>query len=134
MTSDRIPAAGPVTLVHDQTERLVAHTVEVAATRATRRKGLLGRTALDRSSGLLIVPCLSVHTAFMQFPIDVAFIGRDGRVLRAVHNLPPWRIAVCLRAHAVVELAAGVLREKRIHCGDRLSFGPPPSAAARLDA
>ena len=38
-----------------------------------------------------------VHTAFMRFPIDVIFVSREGRVLRIVHDLGPWRIAASFR-------------------------------------
>ncbi|MCC3262927.1 DUF192 domain-containing protein [Paenibacillus polymyxa] len=34
----------------------------------------------------------------------MAFIGRDGRVVRLRRALAPWRVALCLRAVAVVEM------------------------------
>ena len=98
-----------MTLICDRTQDTVATSVEVASTRQDRRKGLLGRDGLDPGAALVLSPCAAIHTAFMRFPIDAVFLRRDGRVVRIVRNLQPWRVALSVRAHAVVELAAGVI-------------------------
>jgi len=73
---------------------------------ADRLKGLLGRARPPaKGLGLWIYPCRSVHTFGMKFPIDVAFISIDGKVCRLIRNLKPCRVAICLRAYSVVELA-----------------------------
>jgi len=79
--------------------------VAVAATRAHRRRGLLGR---DGTAGLLVlVPCRQVHTFGMRFPIDVAFVARDGRVLH-VGSLRPGRVSRPVwRSRFVLEGPAG---------------------------
>ncbi len=56
----------------------------------------------------------------MKFAIDVAFVDRDGRILRARQSVRPWRIQAAFRAFAVVELAAGVLERSDTRTGDRL--------------
>ena len=104
-------------LVNQRTGDTVASVVEIAATRATRRKGLLGRASLDPSAALILSPCFAVHTAFMQFAIDVAFVSREG-VVRKIVSLPPWRMAADVGASAVVEFAAGAARGLRV--GDRI--------------
>jgi uncharacterized membrane protein (UPF0127 family) len=109
-------------LVLDRTRTAVATAVEVARTRRERRRGLLGRTLLDPSEGLVLAPCAAIHTAFMRFPIDVVFLDGDGRAVRVVHRLQPWRIAVSLKARSVVELAAGTLERHPVEIGDRLSL------------
>jgi uncharacterized membrane protein (UPF0127 family) len=43
----------------------------------------------------------------MKFTIDVVFLDRDLRVLKAVPELVPWRTAGCRGARAVLELPAG---------------------------
>ena len=58
---------------------------------------------------MIIAPCNSIHTFFMRFPIDAAFVDRQGVVLKASTELVPWRIALSLRAFAVIELPAGTL-------------------------
>ena len=37
-------------------------------------------------------------------------------------NVGPWRLSGCLRAHSVLELAAGSIRETQTMPGDRLSL------------
>ena len=111
----------PVMLVNERTRVPIATEVEVAETRATRRRGLLGRDRLDPTAALVLTPCVAVHTAFMRFPIDVVFLDRDGCAVKLVSDLVPWRIAAATRAHSVVELAAGSLRRHAITVGDRLS-------------
>jgi uncharacterized protein len=56
----------------------------------------------------------------MQFAIDVAFVDRDGQVLRLKTSVRPWRLAFALGAFAVVELGAGELRRANTQRGDRL--------------
>jgi uncharacterized protein len=111
-------------LLNERTGDLVASAVELAATRETRRKGLLGRNGLDAGAALVLTPCCSIHTAFMRFPIDVAFVDRDGRVIRFVRDLKPWNIAVSVRARAAIEFAAGSLRARDVRLGDRLYVRP----------
>ena len=108
-------------LVNRRTGKAIVSAVEVASTRASRRRGLLGRDALDGDAALILTPCCAVHTAFMRFAIDVVFVSRDGEVLRIVRDLPPWRAACSPRAHAVVELAAGTLGARDLAVGDVVS-------------
>jgi uncharacterized membrane protein (UPF0127 family) len=107
-----------------RTEHVVASAVEVANTRATRRKGLLGRDSLDLAAALVLSPCCSIHTAFMRFPIDVAFVDREGTVTRIVRDMGPWRMAIAPRAHTVVEFAGGCLSRRDVLVGDRLYLSP----------
>ena len=107
-------------LRNERTGGLVATSVERATTRAERKRGLLGRDGLEPSSALWLEPCLAVHTAFMRFAIDIVFIDKQGRAVKIVENVPPWRIAVAVRAHAVIEMAAGSLRGCGVAIGDRL--------------
>jgi uncharacterized membrane protein (UPF0127 family) len=105
-------------LMNARTAKVVAEQIEMADTRESRRKGLLGRDRLDASAALILRPCFSVHTVGMRFPIDVLFVDRDGVIVRVVRNLVPWRIAAAWGAHAVVEVAAGTAAD--VQRGDRL--------------
>ncbi len=115
---------GSVTLMNGRTRRLVASDVELALTRASRRRGLLGREGFDPCAALILVPCAAVHTAFMRFAIDVVFVDRHGRTLKIVRELAPWRIALSPLAHSVIELAGGSLRSRDVSIGDRLYLAP----------
>ena len=118
-----------VALVNQRTGTPIATSVERALTRATRRRGLLGRDGLEAGRALMLEPCPAVHTAFMRFAIDVVFMDREGYAVKIVRNLVPWRIAVAPRAHAVVEMAAGTLDHLDLSVGDRLFLSTETSCA-----
>ncbi len=79
-----------------------------------RLGGLLAREPLQPHEALYLAPCNSVHTFFMRYPIDVAFLDGSGRVLKLVADLQPWRIAACGGARAVIELRSGEASRWRI--------------------
>ena len=114
----------PLVLVNRQTAETISTLVEVAATRRTRRRGLLGRRGMKPSEALILAPCCAIHTAFMHFAIDVIFVDARGRVLKIVRELPPWRMAMAPRAHAVIELAAGSLKSRALQVGDAVDLAP----------
>ncbi len=110
-------------LVNRRNGAVLARQVERAVSVRARLRGLLGRTALPEGAALVIEPCTSIHTFFMRFPIDVAFVARDGRVLRAISDLRPWRATRLYPAAAlVVELPAGTLQRTQTRDGDGLDF------------
>jgi len=100
---------------------------EVARSFRRRIKGLIGRSLQEFSQGeaLWIVPCDGVHTFGMRFPIDVAYLDAQGRVLRIYHHLAPFRLAaLSFRAKSVLELPPGVLAQTNTNVGDLLEFNP----------
>jgi uncharacterized membrane protein (UPF0127 family) len=108
-------------LINQANNTPVVEQLLVAETLSERMRGLLGRRALPKDTGLLIRPCRSIHMWFMRFPIDAAFLDADLRVLRTVRGLRPWRLAFAPRkTHCVLETAAGVL--DRLKTGDRLAL------------
>ena len=117
-------------IINARTNDMLARDVELADTRRARRRGLLGRDGLARSSALVLSPCFMIHTAFMRFPIDVVFVDRHGLVRKVVRNLPPWRIAVAPGARLAIELSGGVLGSDDVRVGDRLDVTPGPKAVA----
>lgn len=57
---------------------------------AERLRGLLGTDEL--ATPVALVDCSSIHTFGMRYPIDVALVRSDGRVLRSWRGLPPGRV------------------------------------------
>jgi uncharacterized membrane protein (UPF0127 family) len=112
-----------VRLLHAETGAVVASQVVRAETVGARLKGLLGRDGLSEGDALVIEPCASIHTFFMRFTIDAVFLSREGRVLRALHSMKPWRASrIYPRAAMVVELPAGTLAKSGTSEGDLLRF------------
>ena len=81
---------------------------KVARTFAERARGLIGTRDLEPGTGMLILHCNAIHTFFMRFPIDATFYDREGRVVRIVRGIRPWRPFVWggWRAVKVLETAA----------------------------
>jgi Uncharacterized conserved protein len=96
--------------------------VDVADTSSKRRSGLLKYPGLNPGQGLWIVPCEAVHTFGMKFPIDVVFLNKKRKVLKIRKDMGRWGMALCLRAHSVLELPAGTLQRTSTMPGDQLEF------------
>jgi len=105
-------------------QTVLASQLELADTGPKRNRGLLGRNGLDAGGGLWIVPCESVHTFFMRFPIDLVYLDRRNRVRKVRSAVPPWRLSACLSAHSILELPAGVILSSQTQKGDTLEFSP----------
>ena len=78
-----------------------------ARSRAARLKGLARLDAMPATLALHFPRCRSVHTFAMRFPLDLVWLGADGRTVRVDRSVPPGRVKTCLRARAVVETPAG---------------------------
>src|SRR5262245_1965487 len=102
--------------------RIICDAVTVADTTFRRMKGLLGRRSLDPDQGIVLRPAWSIHTAFMQFPIDVVFVDGELTVLRVEPGLKTFRTASCRGAREVIELAAGVCERRGLAAGDRIAW------------
>lgn len=102
---------------------LVASKVAVADSFGDRLRGLLARPPIRQGQGLLLLECGSVHTIGMGYPIDVAFLDPDGRIVRCIPRMGPWRVGRGgTEAVHALELPAGRLGETGTRPGDRLSW------------
>lgn len=117
-------SAGDCALVNDRTGVVLADHLIPAFDSAARRKGLLQHGGLPEGSAMIIAPSNAIHTFFMKFPIDVAFVGRDGVVRKIRPAVAPWRMSAALRAYAVIELRAGALGRANTVIGDTLVIRP----------
>jgi uncharacterized membrane protein (UPF0127 family) len=111
-------------LRNERNGKIVARRLETAFDSATRNKGLLGRTGIDVDDALIIAPCNAIHTFFMKFTIDVAFVNRQGTVVKACGRVRPWRLAIGFGALAAIELREGTLEKAGTVKGDRLLLEP----------
>jgi uncharacterized membrane protein (UPF0127 family) len=110
-------------LVRNSTRNTVlAEAAELADTSAKRRTGLLKHERLAPGEGLWIVPCESVHTFFMKFPIDLVYLDKRRKVRKVRHAVPAWRLSACLAAHSVLELPAGTVAKTGTVVGDILAM------------
>jgi len=116
------PAAGPMMLRNVRTGAIVADRLITAFDSASRRTGLLKHAGLIPGEAMVIAPTNAIHTFFMRFAIDVAFVDRDGYVVKICEALKPWRVTAAWSGHAVIETAARSLGASETVVGDRLSL------------
>lgn len=109
-------------LVND--DRVLA-SADIADDRRARRRGLIGTDHLD--GALVLEPCNWVHTFGMRFDLDIAYLNRDGSVVKANRmrrnrlGLPVWG------AHTVIEAEAGAFARWGLHVGDVIEVRRAPS-------
>jgi uncharacterized protein len=110
-------------VVNTRNGKVLASRMERARGMLQRMKGLIGRESLAEGDALWIPRSgNSIHTCFMKFPIDVAFVNSRGIVKHTAQNVKPWRLIVapvwldtdCL------ELPAGTLLATETRKGDQL--------------
>lgn len=95
----------------------------VAETFLGRARGLLFRPQISGSIGLLLVPCNSVHTFGMKYPIDVIHADSTGKILKLLTALAPNRIGPFVRrASWVLEIPAHWLEVSDTSEGDCLKI------------
>jgi uncharacterized membrane protein (UPF0127 family) len=110
-------------LVRNQTrDTVLAQAADMADTSEKRRTGLLKHERLNPGEGLWIVPCESVHTFFMKFPIDLVYLDKKRKVKKVRHAVPAWRLSACLTANSILELPAGTAEQTGTKVGDQLEI------------
>jgi len=103
---------------------VLATQVRVADSSAGRRRGLLDAKTLEPGAGLWIVPCEAIHTFGMKVRLDIVFLDKNLKVRKISPDVGPRRISICLRAHSVLELAAGTTERSGTQSGDQLRREP----------
>lgn len=104
---------------------VLADRVRMADTFLSRLVGLLRTPERDfqPGAGLWIEPSQGVHTWFMRYPIDLAYLDKELRVMALTGSMGPWRIGpVKFKCLVVLELPGGTLERTQIEVGDRLAI------------
>lgn len=97
----------------------------VANTFWQRLRGLHALPPLSRREALLIRPCNSVHTFRLAYGIDVAYLDRQGVILKLV-SLVPGQVSLCWSAKAVVEMPQGCIKDLALAVGQTLCMDGKP--------
>ena len=102
--------AGARSQLRKSTGELVVARLKVADRFWSRLVGLQFRRSLPPDAGLLVTPCRAIHTCFVRFTIDAAFLDADGRILAVRRNIKPWRFAFGpSQTRSVLEIPAGAI-------------------------
>lgn len=110
-------------LINKSKKNIIVENLFLADSFWSRMKGLMGKKDLPEDEGLLLVPCNSVHSMFMRFPIDLLFLNRELRVIKIIDRFKPWKATPIIRdCYQVVELKAGVASKKGVTIKDELDI------------
>lgn len=103
-------------------DSLLISNIKMANTMWMRMKGLMFSHDLGGNNGLLITPCSSIHTFFMNYELDIIFLSRENEVIKIIRGMRPWRITgFYFQAKKVLELMGGTL-PPNISQGDKLEL------------
>lgn len=112
------------TLTNQTQSHVITTNLKIARSMFARMKGLLGKKDLLENEMLWIHHCNSIHTFFMQFPIDCIFLDKTMSVCGIKTNIKPWRIVLpVLKANSVIEMKAGKSQTLNLRMGDQLHVG-----------
>jgi uncharacterized protein len=113
--------------IQTQDGRVETFTIELATTPADRTQGLMFRESMDPDHGMLfdfqVVAPVSMWMRNTIVPLDMLFIGEDGRIKGIAANTVPFSETVIASpgaVRAVLELNAGSAERLRITTGDRV--------------
>ncbi|MBI4998200.1 MAG: DUF192 domain-containing protein [Rhodocyclales bacterium] len=89
------------------------------------RQRLLGlmfkRPPAERGRALLLPRCRSIHTCFMRYALDIAWLDAEGRIVGCATGLAPWRMGFGPPGtRHTLELAAGTLAALGLAVGDHI--------------
>ncbi|SEM94070.1 hypothetical protein SAMN05192533_10775 [Mesobacillus persicus] len=99
--------------------RTIPYKINAANSFIKRLKGLMFRKEPLVDEGLWITPCNSIHMCFMRFSIDAVFISKEGKIVRIVEDLQPWKMVKPVQgAHSVLELPSGAVHSLSLKVGD----------------
>lgn len=91
---------------------VIVDDVMVATHTIDRMRGLMFRDEMPSCKGFLIDPCNSIHTFFMRFDLDIAFMSKENEIVALVREMKPWRLTkLYFKSRKVLEMRAGTMPE-----------------------
>ncbi|MBM4764495.1 DUF192 domain-containing protein [Bacillus sp. B15-48] len=100
-------------------KRTLPYSIQIADSFFKRLRGLMFRKTPLAKEGLWITPCNSIHMCFMKFAIDAVFINKEGKIIKTVAELQPWRFVKPVKgAYSVIELPAGTVQKLELKEGE----------------
>lgn len=105
-----------ISIKNKNKNEIVCSNVVVAKTTYKRMKGLIGTKGLAMDEAIVIFPCNRIHTFFMKYAINVAYIDKGNKVVRIDQHIMPNRIGkICKNAKYVMEYS---IKNNKLKIGD----------------
>lgn len=99
--------------------KIISSNLKIADNFLDRLLGLIPKKKIEGDECLLITRCPMIHTCFMKFSIDVAFLNRDMKVLSIEKEIAPWRFSKYYKnAFYCLEFSSGFINDKVLSKGD----------------
>jgi uncharacterized protein len=121
--------ATPTTLL---TTSGATHTLQLRVAKRfwSRLRGLMFSRPLPPDAAVLFPHCTSVHTCFMFYALDLAYLDAQGRITQCAPGIKPWRLHWARQANPLLafkpahtlELQPGTLARLGIEPGDQLQY------------
>ena len=106
-------------------------TVEIADTRETQEKGLMGRDSMAEDHGMLFVYDRDARKSFWmkntKIPLSLAYIAADGTI-REIYDMEPLSTRIVDSKYSVryvLEVNQGAFDRHGIKVGDKVEFIKP---------
>ncbi len=97
-----------VKIVNSTRGTCLATDAEVASSFFAKFAGLMLRKSLPEGGGMVILSGEPIHMFFMRFALDVVHTDGQGKVLRVLHGIKPWRLGPFVRkCRMAIEVPAG---------------------------
>lgn len=108
----------PAAILNRTQNRTLSEKVLYCRSLFQRIRGLLG-TFKEEAYACWLIPCSSIHTFGMKYPIDLYFLNRRQQIVKIMRNVPPFRCSpIVWKAYSVIEFPAGADTESQV--GDEL--------------
>ena len=83
--------------------------------------GLIPFKSLQQNQVMLIKNCRSIHTFFMQFPIDVIFVDKNDVIVKLKENLKSYKFLCSnFKVKNTYETYAGFIKRYNLKIGDNI--------------
>ena len=117
--------------------------VEIADTESLRRYGLMHRTQLGPSAGMLFIyPDQALRAVWMKntlIALDILFLSDSGKIVSMLPNLPPCKNDPCsvysstFDARYMLEVNAGFINSHGVTIGQKLTLDYPIEHSKQME-
>jgi len=113
-------------LVRNRTRgTILARTVLTLSSRFQKTLTAINRRGVPAGFAIWIAPCNGIYTVGMGEPVDIAFLDREGRIVKMLRNFPPDCFTDSApNAVSAIKLPSNMLKISDSRAGDIIEIDP----------